>query len=86
MSSTGAFYYSVNNGSTWAQITSATVLTQNASQVKFRITWGNESVGIGSMLSSATLSLNLEPTRNTTVESANYTLTQNVDDIVVEAN
>ena len=86
MSSTGAFYYSVNNGSTWTQITSATVLTQNASQVKFRITWGNESVGIGSMLSSATLSLNLEPTRNTTVESANYTLTQNVDDIVVEAN
>lgn len=86
MSITGAFYYSVNNGSTWTQITSATVLTQNASQVKFRITWGSEGVGKGSMLSSAILSLNLEPTRNTTVESANYILTQNVDDIVVEAN
>ena len=86
MSITGAFYYSVNNGSTWTQITSATVLTQNASQVKFRITWGSEGVGKGSMLSSAILSLNLEPTRNTTVESANYILTQNVEDIVVEAN
>ena len=86
MSITGAFYYSVNNGSTWTQITSATVLTQNASQVKFRITWGSEAVAKGSMLSSAILSLNLEPTRNTTVESANYILTQNVDDIVVEAN
>ena len=50
------------------------------------ITWGSEGVGKGSMLSSAILSLNLEPTRNTTVESANYILTQNVDDIVVEAN
>jgi len=85
-SSTGRFYYSINNGSTWAQITSVSVLTQNASQVKFRIIWGNESVGIGSMISSATLGLNLEPTRNTTVESANYILTQDITDIVVEAN
>lgn len=86
LSSTGVFYYSTNNGSTWTQITSATVLTQNAPQVKFRITWGNESVGIGSMLSSTILGLNLTPTKNTTVESENYILTQDVDDIVVEAN
>ena len=79
-------YYSTNNGQTWVAIKQSDSVLGQFSQIKFRITWDNVSVGIGCSIHSEILGLNLEPVKNSTVESSNYVLTQNVNDIVINLN
>lgn len=79
-------YYSIDNGQTWFAIKKSDSVLGEFSQIKFRITWGNVLVGIGCSIYSEILGLNLEPVRNSTVESNNYVLTQNVNDIVINLN
>ena len=79
-------YYSTNNGQTWVAIQQSDSVLGQFSQIKFRITWDNTLVGIGCSIYSEILGLNLEPVRNTTVESSNYVLTQNVNDIIINLN
>ena len=79
-------YYSTNNGQTWVAIQQSDSVLGQFSQIKFRITWDNTLVGIGCSIYSEILGLNLEPVRNSTVESSNYVLTQNVNDIIINLN
>lgn len=79
-------YYSINNGSTWTEFDSTGVLTSQATQIKFRITYpsGGAPAFMNPNLSSAKLGMNFVASISSTgvdVTSDNYTLTQNIDDI-----
>ena len=85
----GIAYYSTDDGESWDEIdanNNESYVLGEFRQIKFRITWDNSLVGIGCSIYSEILGLNLEPERNSTVESDNYVLTQDVDDIVINLN
>jgi len=78
--------YSTDDGESWNVIEQGDSVLGEFQQIKFRIVGGTSLFGIGCSIYSETLGLTLEPERNSTVESDNYVLTQDVDDIVINLN
>lgn len=78
---TGHAYYSLDDGSTWVEITGTGTLTTTASQVKFKTV--EDSPAMESIyIKSTTLNLNLQNYGGAT--SSNYILSSNVTDITIE--
>ena len=81
-------YYSTNNGSTWTEFDSTGVLTSQATQIKFRMTYPSGEAGAPHItpptISSVKLGMNISHHLSYSgidITSDNYTLTQNIDDI-----
>ena len=81
-------YYSTDNGSTWTEFTSAGVLAEDASQIKFKLAKTSDRAPGFNYITSIQLGMSLELDSSvrgsTEVVSDNYTLTQNIDDITTE--
>ena len=78
-------YYSTNNGSTWTEFDSTGVLTSQASQIKFRMTYpsGLSAPGIPKIL-SAQLGMTLSHSFSNSgfdITSDNYILTEDITDV-----
>lgn len=82
------FYYSIDNGVNWVEITETGLLTSEATQLKFRITYeGKEIQPSGSISSmqagiSARYSIPDVGYQIADEQSENVTLTQNITDII----
>nr|DAE14583.1 MAG TPA: hypothetical protein [Siphoviridae sp. ctrzs15] len=82
------FYYSIDNGVNWVEITETGLLTSKATQLKFRITYEGKEIQPSGSISSvqAGISASYHITDfgyNTADEqSENVTLTQNITDII----
>ena len=79
-------YYSTNNGSTWTEFDSTGVLTSQAAQIKFRMTYPSSGIpGIGSAtLSSGQLGMTLSHSFSDSgfdISSDNYILTEDITDV-----
>lgn len=74
-------YYSLDDGVTWIEITSAGVLSSSATQIKFKVE--GQIAMEDCEIKSATLGLDLTHEYDPVV-SQNYILTNNVTDIIVE--
>ena len=80
-----SYEYSTDNGVTWNAITGTGLIVESATQIKFRVT-GTEESAVATIES---LSLDMyiaftspDDAVGTWQYSENYTLTQNIDDIV----
>ena len=83
--STQSFEYSTDNGTTWNSITGEGQIVASTKQIKFRVT-GTVKAAEAS-IQSASLNMNIQFSSpgdavGTWHYSENYTLTQNIDDIV----
>ena len=82
------FYYSIDNGMNWVEITGTGLLTSEATQLKFRITYEGEEIQPRGSISSvqAGISASYEISdfgyQTADEQSANVTLTQNITDII----
>lgn len=86
-----SYYFSVDNGETWTAITAAGQIVASTTQIKFKVTIGNIPIGATAQITSTQLGLNLK-TYNSVAGgsgeaiSSNYTLTQDITDIVCESS
>lgn len=83
-------YYSTNNGSTWTEFDSTGVLTSQASQIKFRMTYpsGLSAPGIPKILSEQ-LGMTLSHSFSSSgfdITSDNYILTEDITDVTYNEN
>ena len=83
-------YYSTNNGSTWTEFDSTGVLTSQASQIKFRMTYpsGLSAPGIPKILSEQ-LGMTLSHSFSSSgfdITSENYILTEDITDVTYNEN
>ena len=82
------FYYSIDNGVNWTEITETGLLTSEATQLKFRITYEGEEIQPRGSISSvqAGISASYQITdfgyQIADEQSENVTLTQNITDII----
>ena len=82
------FYYSIDNGVHWTEITETGLLTSEATQLKFRITYEGEEIQPSGSISSvqagisASYSISDFGYQSADEQSANVTLTQNITDII----
>ena len=83
-------YYSTNNGSTWTEFDSTGVLTSQATQIKFRMTYPSGTPGIGAAtLSSGQLGMTLSHSFSNSgfdITSDNYILTEDITDVTYNEN
>ena len=83
-------YYSTNNGSTWIEFDSTGVLTSQATQIKFRMTYpsGLSAPGIPKILSEQ-LGMTLSHSFSNSgfdITSDNYILTEDITDVTYNEN
>lgn len=86
-----SYYFSVDNGETWTAITAAGQIVASTTQIKFKVTIGSIPIGATAQITSTQLGLNLK-TYNSVAGgsgeaiSSNYTLTQDITDIVCKSS
>ena len=82
------FFYSIDNGENWEEITGTGLLTSEATQLKFRITYSDREVQPSGSISSvqagisASYSISDLGYQTADEQSENVTLTQNITDII----
>lgn len=86
-------YYSTNNGSTWTEFDSTGVLTSQATQIKFRMTYPSIGGGLPAIgtatISSGQLGMTLSESFSKSgfdIISDNYILTEDITDVTYNEN